>query len=549
MNPMLYFHTIRHLKPVQIYGRLRHRLFKPKPNLAPAPPVRTPSGLWVEPARRQASMTGPNRCCFLDEEHDIRLPSAWNEPAREKLWLYNLHYFDDLNAVDAGQRVAWQRSLMRRWVNENPPSKGTGWEAYPTSLRMVNWIKWALAGNNLETACLHSLAVQARWLAKRLEFHLLGNHLWANAKALVFAGLFFDGDEASAWFEQGMTILLREISEQILPDGGHFERSPLYHSLVLEDLLDLTNLAAMQGSAIPQHYLDKMAAWPESINRMRVWLAALSHPDGEIGFFNDAAMGIAPSPAELEAYAGRLGLGGVSAPDEFCAHFGDSGYIRVRLGDTGVALLDVAPIGPDYLPGHAHADTLSFELSLFGQRLLVNSGTSRYGEGPERLWQRGTAAHNTVTLYGMDSSEVWAGFRVGRRAKPFGLRLWGDGQCLRIICAHDGYRRLKGGPVHWREWRFEQGSVSVTDTIEGGGYHDAVSRLYFHPDIGLTHQPADGTGEAQWEGGGRVRWQVDGAVSGLIDSVYYPEFGLAEPSQCLEMRLTGPTCRVRLTWD
>ncbi|MFB1490650.1 MULTISPECIES: heparinase II/III family protein [unclassified Thiocapsa] len=48
---------------------------------------------------------------------------------------------------------------------------------------------------------------------------------------------------------------------------------------------------------------------------------------------------------------------------------------------SAVALLDVAPIGPDYLPGHAHADTLSFELSLFGQRVIVNGGTSRYRIG------------------------------------------------------------------------------------------------------------------------------------------------------------------------
>ena len=85
-----------------------------------------------------------------------------------------------------------------------------------------------------------------------------------------------------------------------------------------------------------------------------------------------------------------------------------------------MALLDVAPVGPDYLPGHAHADTLSFELSLFGQRVLVNSGTSQYEAGPERSRQRGTAAHNTVIVDGHDSSEVWAGFRVARRASSRG---------------------------------------------------------------------------------------------------------------------------------
>ena len=78
---------------------------------------------------------------------------------------------------------------------------------------------------------------------------------------------------------------------------------------------------------------------------------------------------------------------------------------------------DVAPIGPDHLPAHAHADTLSFELSFKGRRVFVNSGTSEYGLSAERQRQRGTAAHNTLVLDEENSSEVWAGFRVARRAR------------------------------------------------------------------------------------------------------------------------------------
>jgi uncharacterized heparinase superfamily protein len=85
-----------------------------------------------------------------------------------------------------------------------------------------------------------------------------------------------------------------------------------------------------------------------------------------------------------------------------------------------------------------------FELSLFGQRVVVNSGTSQYGLGAERLRQRGTAAHSTVEVDGADSSEVWGGFRVARRARPFGLAITDEDQGLKVICAHDGYRRLEG---------------------------------------------------------------------------------------------------------
>src|SRR5262249_17076636 len=129
--------------------------------------------------------------------------AAWNDPSLDRLWLYNLHYFDDLNAENCGARRDWHRALIERWIHENPPGTGTGWEPYPTSLRIVNWIKWSLSGNLLSEMVLDSISLQASWLAQRLEWHLLGNHLFANAKALVFAGLFFDGILAGEWLDRG----------------------------------------------------------------------------------------------------------------------------------------------------------------------------------------------------------------------------------------------------------------------------------------------------------------------------------------------------------
>ena len=124
-------------------------------------------------------MTGPMKFRFLSVERTIGGAKDWNRADWPKLWLYNLHYFDDLAADEAAARAEWHRALVSRWMSENPPGQGNGWEPYPTSLRIVNWVKWSLAGNALSLEAVHSLALQARWLRKRLEFHLLGNHLWA----------------------------------------------------------------------------------------------------------------------------------------------------------------------------------------------------------------------------------------------------------------------------------------------------------------------------------------------------------------------------------
>lgn len=544
---LTYWHTLRHLRPIQFYGRAWFRFYRPKPDLSPAPGLRQITGPWVRPASKAPRLLEPMTFRFLNETHVLAEPGDWDDLSIDKLWRYNLHYFDDLNARNAAARDAWHRDLLTRWVAENPPGQGSGWEPYPTSLRIVNWIKWVLAGNELLTTCRQSLAIQARWVFDRLEIHLLGNHLFANAKALVFAGLFFDGAEAKRWLSKGLRILEREIPEQILNDGGQFERSTMYHALTLEDMLDLHNAAkAFPGAFSEQQALQKKS-WLAVIDPMRRWLAAMCHPDGEISFFNDAAIGVAPSPAELEDYARRLALCPlVDIPDNV-THLAESGYIRVQQGAM-VTLIDAAPVGPEYLPGHAHADTLSFELSLFGQRILVNSGTSCYGDGSERLRQRGTAAHNTVVINGRDSSEVWGGFRVARRARPVNLAVTGTDDCVTVECSHNGYQRFHGKPIHTRRWQLESKGLTIEDRITGR-FSTAEARFHFHPEL-LSARVAGGkNGDCKFGDGHCLHWKVELGEAHIEASTYHPSFGEQIDACCLVVCFEQAMSRIRFSWD
>lgn len=507
-----YFHTLRHLRPVQWYGRLWFRIRRPRPRLAPAP-ARRAVATWCEPAAREPSLIGPSHWQLASVEVHLDGEGGWQFPRLSELLRYNLHYFDDLNATGAADRRDWHADLIAHWIAGNPPAQGVGWAPYPTSLRMVNWIKASLSGFALPAEALHSLAVQARQLERRLEWHLLGNHLFVNAKALVFAGCYFDGDEAGRWRTTGLSILDRELDEQVLPDGGQFELSPMYHALAFEDLLDLINLAGAFAGVIPRVTVSR---WRAVASRMGAWLEAMCHPDGEISFFNDAAMGVAPTPAGLFDHAARLGVSW-NACDTELTHLADSGYIRAQLG-AAVLLIDVARIGPDYLPGHAHADTLSFELSLAGQRVLVNSGTCCYGISAERLRQRGTAAHNTVIAGGLDSSEVWSGFRVARRARPLGLKIERDASSIRIECAHDGYCRDGRKLIHRREWRLTAGTLEVWDMLEGDQV-EGEARFHLHPDIGIS-----APGQPQDSPSGAASVSL-GEQPGLVDSTWHPRFG------------------------
>ncbi len=490
-------------------------------------------------------MFGPALFRFLNEEHQVLGPSGWNNPEWDKLWLYNLHYFDDLNAEAAEGRKNRHLEIMRRWVLENPPGEGNGWEPYPISLRVVNWIKWALRGNSLDDDLRQSLAVQVRYLRNRLEHHLLGNHLFANAKALVFAGAFFSGREADGWIEKGVQILDRQIPEQVLEDGGHFERSPMYHAIVLEDLMDLLSIMGAFDTALPQGRRTLPGTLAETARKMIFWLGVMSHPDGGIALFNDAALGAAPSFASLQRYAERLGIACSVEPAEDLIHLRDSGYVRVRKGDATV-LIDAAPVGPDYIPGHAHADTLSFEFSLGRQRVIVDSGTFGYGNGAERQRQRSTAAHNTVTINEEDSSEVWGGFRVARRARPFGLEIRNIEDMVFVNCSHDGYRRLPGSPVHQRRWFFREDGLTVKDLIHGG-FREAAGRFYIHPEV-KTEIQNNGEGVIQLPNGERIKWRVTGGEPVLKPSTYHPEFGYSIPNQCLEIRFRGPEVTTTFAW-
>jgi uncharacterized heparinase superfamily protein len=378
--------------------------------------------------------------------------------------------------------------------------------------------------------------VQARWLSRRLEVHLLGNHLFANAKALVFAGLFFEGPEADEWLRCGATIIARELDEQVLPDGGQFERSTMYHALALEDVLDLINVSQTLGERV-EHLTRLESILRTKAEQMISWLRCMVHPSGQLARFNDCSDGIAPNLTELETYAQRLGLAcrPVQALSDHVVHLAASGYVRVVRGPI-TAMLDVAPVGPDYLPAHAHADTLSYELSLGVTRLIVNGGTSCYGAVPRRSYERGTSAHNTVEVAGEDSSEVWSSFRVGRRAKLHDLEIneW------RITCSHDGYGFLPGAPVHRRSWSFSEIGMVVEDEVSPPTA--ARARYFLAP--GLRMEPI-----------GADKWRVINAASWLADvevllghplverCVQAQSFGALEEVDCLTVHLVeGKAC-------
>ncbi len=487
------------------------------PDRAPAPiRLRLADGLATEP-----SWQGANRFAFLNIAHEFPREIAWNEPAHGRLWTYRLNCFEFLNQPDMTPEAG--AGLLRAFASARD-SLRDGLEPYPTSLRLVNWALFNARFARMPDADEQRFFfAQADLLSRSLERHLLGNHYLENGFGLLFAAAAFGNER---WLRLARNILADELHEQILGDGAHFERSPMYHAILLCRALDALNLALSNpdwpGAALAGLLADKAEI-------MLRWLQAVTFGNGAIPLANDAAVGVAPATDALAAYANRL-LATIPPerrpapePRAAAARAGDeSGYRMIR-GNGFELFCDVGPVGPDYIPGHAHADTLSFVLHAGGRPLVTDPGVSTYVKNARRQQERGTAFHNTVAVDGRDSSEVWGGFRVGRRARPTHVRE----TPTTLAAAHDGY----GPEGHARRWDWSQPNrIAIEDRVR----HAGTARFHFHP-LATVRQ----TGEYRFETE-QATITFDGARHAELEDYACPDgFNRLRPAQCIAAEFEG----------
>jgi uncharacterized heparinase superfamily protein len=541
--------TVRHLRREQWAGRALHAFHHfrgPRGFTAPADatnvqcrkPGDAASALPPPPghfAPADASLPGEHDPArghfrFLHMSHHLGFPVNWAAPGAELLWQYNLHYFEWLWCLP------WEdaRKLVLDWMARHPePGDGAAWDAYPVSLRLQNWCANLLvarrahvqADEAFRAALLRSLGVQAAWLARRLEWRLMGNHLLENAVALCVVGSVLEGTAADRWLARGLALLDRELPEQFLADGCHAERSPMYH---LRALYALRLLEAVGAPAVRERVRPLL-------DRVQEAAACLVHPDGELALFNDSAIGIAHHPSDL--------LGTVAQPTGAWA-LPDAGYYGWRGGDGTAILCDAGPVGPDHQPGHAHGDLFSFECSVRGQRVIVDTGTSTYLRGPRRDIERSTAAHNTVCVEDCDQSEFWAGFRVARRARPRDVTFAREPDGFRLAGWHDGYLRLPARARHSRSLRWSVSTLEIEDRIDARRDVRATARLHLHPACrAVVEGPV-----------ARVLWPGDGCTVELGAGAwrvepyaYAPHFGVLEPAMALACDGAGHAIHLRTT--
>jgi uncharacterized heparinase superfamily protein len=529
--------TLRFMQLRQLLSMLRYRLLRTKHTV---PAVGTDVGLAGVDLDRTLEPSGfdpgqfRDHICFLNHAVPVGETGVdWRGKGLPKLWRYNLHYFDYLLWPGLGNDR--KASLIDSWIEENPVGSEDAWEPYTVSLRLVNWIKFFVSSPvTVKPSWRKSLALQAQRLSRNLETHILANHYLKNAKALVFAGTFFEGADAQRWLRIGQAVFTEQVDEQFLPSGAHYELSPMYHCICTEDLLDVTNLTQSNPALFDEKFVEQVGL---ASRKALDFLAAILMPDGRIPLFNDSAFGIAAEPAQLFGYGGRLF--NYRLPSSPSRSFDDAGLFV--LGDTESRMIvDCGPVSPAYQPGHTHCDMLSFELAFAGRSVIVDTGVFDYENSTERKYCRSTAAHNTVSVDGQDQSELWSVFRVARRAKVLGAKIENraDGTS-RFIGEIAAFPEVDGRIRHRREIMFDPADgYRIRDTVSGNGRHKVTGYLHLHPQLTLV-QMGDHLQVADMDGKPVAMIFVAGPIDATIEkSEYFPEFGIRQDRLVIQLSTT-----------
>jgi uncharacterized heparinase superfamily protein len=555
--------TARHLKASQLAWRIRYLIEgklnwygqaknfsnvdrAPYDDSFPIPPMFHRPG----PAD-QVDRLKRGEFCFLHRTIDIgRAAPNWMVDGRDVsgLWCITLHYhswaYDLAVAAKNGDMEAFAlyRHYLEDWINRcHITSQGMNplvWNAFAISTRLSWWIRSLFQlGDQLrrtvpefEQRMLVSLCEQADHLSRHIEWDLRANHVMRDAVGLAWAGRFIQIPAAKEWMHQATEIAIDQVQEQILKDGGHYERSPMYHIHVMEDVLSLAMLLETDSARS-----DMLTAW----QRMAEFIRHMRHPDGYIPLFNDGAQHAvcdATRMLELGSEFLNVDIEDIRQSCEFeqtgtpCWH-----------GNPWTVFFDAGPTGPAFQPGHTHADSLTLECSYRTHRLFVDPGTFDYCTTARRAYDRSTIAHNTICIDETNSSEVWGTFRVGHRASPRDVSSTISNDKASFRASHDGYDKLAGRPKHSREISVaNSGSLSICDSVTGSGSHQLDGGFLLAPAWSAS---ANGDGWSLTHAGGDrltvaasstkdVRFEV-------TERPFHPEYGREESTARLQWAWRG----------
>jgi uncharacterized heparinase superfamily protein len=551
-TPGTYWRTLRHMRGPQLYNLVRNRIL-PKATLGRGDGVQVKLRNQLPPlvsqwkpdearsllAQGNAYIDGLQAMISQEDSRfgaELRRMSAWRANC------FDLVNIDFTSPADAPLLRQTLRQIVQWWEGHSTDT-AMGGEPLALSLRILNLLKFVarnsvradeLGDGALVKQILQSLRLQTLLLERCLEKHLLNNHLIINAEALMFTGTLLECPESRRWWLTGESLLKTQLSGQILSDGGQMERSPTYQTWLLEHLVEIRDLVNWSKPPGDIANLLRNYAW-----KMADFLRLIKHPDGQIPLLNDSAMDFACSKKELDTLLARAGTDATAGVhrDSDVSVLSASGYGVLRDPASGSHfILDCGPLGPGYQLGHGHCDVLSFELSLRGQRIIVDTGVSCYQAGRERHYERSTAAHNTLRIDGEEQAELWASYRIGRNPRVGSIQGGHVGEFPFLRGEHYAYDRQK--VTHCRTVvRQPNDCWIIVDYLYGTGSHKVESFIHLHPFIQVEQRDSDCLLISSSDRYVLTAFGVD--KFGVKESYYCPGYGLRQTRAVIQYTQQG----------
>lgn len=415
MNYSLVWNTVKYLKPEQVAYQILNKFKKKERSYFEKLPVDHREVCIAIPEldcgdvlanRFKPDWIKHGKVCLLNQVVYLNYHPSYTKSLKPLIY-NNVYYFEyGIALASEYQRTddiaLWK--LFKNCYQDYLDAKAELKSAYSMALHIPNvLIALELFGKAVQIDFREKiyceLYSQYLYLQKHQEKHLLANHYFEDLKALIIASYLFKDDKKLKGYLESFK---KQCDEQILVDGVHYELSLMYHKLILEDMMRIGMLA-------------KQPDFPECkwitplIQKMTDACYSLEKGIGRTPLFNDAGDNVAKTSEQLCLAAEKQFSIKPAQQDAFEA----SGYYKLYDGNS-VLIFDAGRIGVDYQPAHGHCDCLSFELSVDGKPLFVNSGTYEY-QGDLRQYFRKTCAHNTLEINGHEQSQCWGGFRVGKR--------------------------------------------------------------------------------------------------------------------------------------
>ncbi|MFQ5954985.1 MAG: heparinase II/III family protein [Kiloniellales bacterium] len=513
--------------------------------IGPAPPelAAVPPDPWPGDAARGADIL---RREFAFAGKTVRCPEAmsWTPAGVPPAWLVDLHGFawiGDLRAVAGDSARRRTRELVADWIERHRRWDPLVWRPDVLGRRLSNWLGQyeffcASADDAFRARFFLGLARQARHLARVAAMaDAEGDRLGAIKGALYCAVCL----PASRWggggearLKASLRLLEQELDRCLLSDGGHAARSPSLQVRALRDLVDIRAALGAGGRAAP-------GTLQSAIDRMAPMVRFLRHGDGGLALFNDSC--------EEDGGLIDLVLAQADARGKAPARASHSGFERIRAGRT-LILMDVGAPPPPGLDRHAHAGTLSLEMSVGKERLIVNCGAAPAGHAAWRRAQRTTAAHSTLTLADTNAAELLDDDGLGRRPQVVHCqRDEVDGEVW-LDASHDGYVPAFNLVHHRRiylsdagdDLRGEDGLVPARPAAGDPARHPFVLRFHLHPQVQAAMVQDGSAALLRLPGGTGWRLRMSGGRMSLEEDTYLGTRGQMRRSQQVVIRgMTG----------